>query len=57
MAGARVQRLYNGRDVETKKRKYVNQTIHGGLRDAQAYLNKMSASGTVERISIRPGRR
>ena len=34
-------RAYNGRDVETKKRKYLNQTIHGGLRDAQAYLNKM----------------
>ncbi len=23
------------------KRKYLNQTIHGGLRDAQAHLNKM----------------
>ena len=34
-------RVYNGHDPETKKRKYLNQTIHGGLRDAQAYLNKM----------------
>ena len=34
-------RLYNGRDPENKKRKYLNQTIHGGLRDAQAHLNKM----------------
>jgi hypothetical protein len=34
-------RVYCGRDVETKKRKYPNQTIHGGLRDAQAHLNKM----------------
>jgi len=34
-------RVYNGRDPETKKRKYVNQTIRGGLRDAQAHLNKM----------------
>lgn len=34
-------RVYNGRDPETKKRQYVNQTIRGGLRDAQAYLNKM----------------
>lgn len=34
-------RVYNGRDVDTKKRKYVNQTVHGGLRDAQAHLNKM----------------
>ena len=34
-------RVYNGHDTETKKRKYLNQTIHGGLRDAQAHLNKM----------------
>ena len=34
-------RVYNGRDPETKKRQYVNQTIRGGLRDAQAHLNKM----------------
>lgn len=34
-------RAYNGRDPETKKREYLNQTIHGGLRDAQAHLNKM----------------
>ena len=34
-------RAYNGHDLETKKRKYLNQTIHGGLRDAQAHLNKM----------------
>ena len=24
-----------------KKRKYVNQIVYGGLRDAQAHLNKM----------------
>jgi hypothetical protein len=34
-------RVYNGHDPETKKRKYLNQTLHGGLRDAQAHLNKM----------------
>src|SRR6516164_6565265 len=34
-------RVYNGRDPESKKRKYLNQTIHGGLRDAQSHLNKM----------------
>jgi hypothetical protein len=28
-------------DPETEKRKYLNQTVHGGLRDAQAHLNKM----------------
>ena len=34
-------RVYNGRDPETTKRKYLNQTVYGGLRDAQAHLNKM----------------
>jgi integrase len=34
-------RVYHGRDSETKKRKYLNQTVYGGLRDAQAHLNKM----------------
>jgi hypothetical protein len=26
--------IYNGRDAETKKRRYLNETIHGGLWDA-----------------------
>jgi integrase len=34
-------RVYNGRNPETKKRDYLNQTIHGGLREAQAHLNRM----------------
>ena len=34
-------RVYNGREAESKKRKYLNQTVHGGLRDAQSHLNKM----------------
>ena len=34
-------RVYSGLDPETKMRKYLNQTIYGGLRDAQAQLNKM----------------
>jgi hypothetical protein len=34
-------RVYNDRDAESKKRKYLNRTIHGGLRDAQSHLNKM----------------
>jgi hypothetical protein len=33
--------MYNGRDPETKKRKYLNQTVHSGPRDAQCHLNKM----------------
>jgi integrase len=36
-----IVRVYNGRNPETKKRNYLNQTIHGGLRDAQAHLNRM----------------
>lgn len=34
-------RVYNGRDPESKKRKYLNKTVRGGLRDAQSHLNKM----------------
>jgi integrase len=34
-------RVYSGLDPETKMRKYLSQTIYGGLRDAQAQLNKM----------------
>ena len=31
-------RVYLGRDHETKKRTYHNRTIHGPMREAQAYL-------------------
>jgi hypothetical protein len=31
-------RVYLGRDQETNKRKYHNRTIHGAMREAQAYL-------------------
>jgi integrase len=33
-------RVFLGRDPETRKRKYENRTIHGALKQAQAYLNK-----------------
>ena len=33
-------RAYLGRDHETNKRKYHNRTIHGPLREAQAYLTR-----------------
>ena len=36
-----VVRIFVSRDAETKKRKYISKTIHDGLRDAQAHLNKM----------------
>jgi integrase len=33
-------RVYLGRDHKTNKRKYHNRTIHGPVREAQAYLTK-----------------
>jgi hypothetical protein len=33
-------RVYMGRDHETRKRRYHNRTLHGSLRQAQAYLTK-----------------
>jgi len=48
-------RVHNGRDPETKKRNCVNQTIHGGLRDAQAQLNKMLGGIIAESRSPCPG--
>lgn len=34
-------RVYNGREPETKKRRNLNQTSHGRLRDARSPLNRM----------------
>ncbi|HEV2498248.1 MAG TPA: hypothetical protein VGY31_01550 [Terriglobia bacterium] len=42
-------RVYVGRDTETRKRKYLNKTIHGGLREAQAHLNRMLGERDLER--------
>ena len=33
-------RVYLGRDRETQKRKHHNRTIHGPMREAQAYLTR-----------------
>lgn len=33
-------RVYLGRDRGTNKREYHNQTIHGSMREAQAYLTR-----------------
>ena len=33
-------RVYLGRDRETNKRNYDNRTIHGPMREAQAYLTR-----------------
>jgi len=33
-------RVYLGRDPETNRRNYHNRTIHGPMREAQAYLTR-----------------
>jgi integrase len=42
-------RIYVGRNPETGKRRYVGKCIHGGLRAAQAHLNKMLAERDLGR--------
>jgi hypothetical protein len=34
-------RIYVSRDSETRRRTYIGKTIQGGLRAAQAHLNRM----------------
>jgi integrase len=48
-------RIYIGRDPETRRRKYVGKFIHGGLRSAQAHLNRMLAERDLGR-NIRSSR-
>jgi integrase len=48
-------RIYVGRDRETQKRKYIGKSIHGGLRAAQAHLNRMLAERDLGR-NIRSSR-
>ena len=36
-------RVYHCRDSETKKRKYLNQTVYGGLRDARFGMKSLIA--------------
>jgi len=45
-------RIYAGRDPETGKRRYIGKAIHGGLRAAQAHLNKMLAERDLGRNRI-----
>ncbi len=42
-------RIYIGRDPETRWRKYIGKFIHGGLRSAQAHLNRMLAERDLGR--------
>ncbi len=48
-------RIYIGRDPDTRKRVYIAKSIHGGLRDAQAHLNRMLAERDLGR-NIRSSR-
>ena len=48
-------RIYVGRDSETRRRRYVGKFIHGGLRSAQAHLNRMLAERDLGR-NIRSSR-
>jgi integrase len=49
-------RVFLGRDRETRKRRYHNRTVHGPVRNAQHYLNKVlrerDLGRGVEGISI-----
>jgi len=42
-------RIYVGRDSETRRRRYVGKFIHGGLRSAQAHLDRMLAERNLGR--------
>jgi len=42
-------RIYVGHDSETGRRKYIGKLIHGGLRSAQAHLNRMLAERDLGR--------
>ena len=45
-------RVYLGRDHETKKRRYHTRTIHGSMRDAQAYLTRKLRERDLEGAKI-----
>jgi integrase len=42
-------RIYVGRNPVTRKRRYIGKFIHGGLRSAQAHLNRMLAERDLGR--------
>jgi hypothetical protein len=48
-------RIYVGRTPETRRRRYIGKFIHGGLRSAQAHLNRMLAERDLGR-NIRSSR-
>ena len=42
-------RIYVGRNPETRKRRYIGKFSHGGLRSAQADLNRVLAERDLGR--------
>jgi len=48
-------RIYVGRDPQTRRRRFIGKFIHGGLRSAQAHLNRMLAERDLGR-NIRSSR-
>jgi len=49
-------RIYVGRNPETRKRKYIGKSIHGGLRVAPAHLHRMLAERDLGATSAPPGK-
>ena len=49
-------RIYVGRDPETRRRKYIGKFIHGGLRSAQAHLDRMLAERDLDATFALPGK-
>ena len=48
-------RVFMGRDPVSGKRKYVNKTMHGTLRDAQGYLSRTQRDRHLGSSSRHPG--
>jgi hypothetical protein len=50
-------RVYNGTAIpKTKKRKYLNQTVYGGLRTLRRIWVKCSVGESAAEMSIRGGK-
>ena len=48
-------RIYVGHNPEARRRRYIGRFIHGGLRSAQAHLNRMLSERDLDR-NIRSAR-
>ena len=43
-------RVFLGRDRETRRRRYLSRTVHGPVRQAQTYLNKVLRERDLNRL-------